>query len=216
MPLVRGTDVRLRYLGLQSLSQVRSRSGEPVVPRALAHRLFLRELLEYRGCLEPARALEESSVSELHLLAESYREFADMALERAFDALACWYETKPLFGVFDRLRSNDAERASTALEYLGHVLPHAVFKPVSRIFERTQDKVAAVESEADTLAGWIRAAWKSDDAWLRACAVRAARHVQGFDLGLFTAAADDSPVVCAEIAALSVPARIRAIQAVPC
>ncbi len=216
MTLVRGPDVRLRHLGLQSLAHARSRNGRPVVPRALAHRLFLRELLEYRGCLEPARALEASSVPELRLLAESYREWADMALERAFDALACWYEPKPLFGVFDRLRSIQPERTSTALEYLGHVLPRAIFKPVSRIFEKTPEDVAVIGSEADTLAGWIRAAWESDDDWLRACAVRAARHVQGFDLGLFTAAADDSPIVGAEIASLSVPTRIGTIQAVPC
>jgi hypothetical protein len=216
MALVRGTDVRLRYLGLRSLSHVRTRSGKPVVTRARAHRLFLRELRDYRECLEPARALDQSSVPEIRLLGESYREFAEMALERAFDALACWYEPKPLFGAFDRLRSKDAARAPTALEYLGHMLPHAIFRPVSRIFEPTQSEAAAVGSEADALTGWIQAAWKSDDGWLRACAVRAARHVQAFDLGLFTTAADDNPTVRAELAALSVPARATTNQAVPC
>ena len=214
--LVRDSDVRLRHLGLLSLSQVRASTGQPVIARALAHRLFLRELREYRECLEPAHALEGSTVPEIRLLGESYSEFAEMALERAFEALACWYDPKPLFGALDRLKSRDPALAPVALEYLGHVIPRAVFSPMSRIFERTGGETPVPESLAEPLLGWVRAAWESEDGWLRACAVRAARHVQGFDLGLFTATADADPTVRAEVAAMSAPARTVTAQVAPC
>ena len=208
MRLARSADVRLRHLGLHSLAQVRANTGRPSLARALAHRLFLRELREYRACLEPARALADAAVPEIRLLGESYGEFADMALERAFDALACWYEPRPLPGAFERLRSHDPARASTALEYLGHILPRAVFRPMSRIFEPRGSKAPAVESEADAVTRWIRAAWDSQDGWLRACAVRAARHVPTFDLQLFAAADAGDRTVRAELAAMALPARV--------
>jgi len=216
--MARGSELRSRQLGLRSLSRMRSHLGRPVLPQALAHRFFLRELHDYRHCLEPAEALGASAVPEIRLLAESYRESAEMALGRAFSALACWYDHRPLFGAFERLRSNDAALAPTALEYLGHVLPHAVFKPVRRVFERSAEPVVpvVVESEAMALARWIRGAWESQDAWLRACAVRAARHVQAFDLRLFTATPEADSMVRAEIAAMSVRAPASAGQGASC
>jgi hypothetical protein len=154
-------------------------------------------------------------VPEIRLLAESYREVAEMALERAFDALGCWYDPKPLFGAFDRLKSNDVALAPTALEYLGHILPRGIFEPVGHVFEPATTEPAATGSASDALADWIRSAWTSEDAWLRACAVRAARHVPSFDLALFATAADADAIVRAEVAALSIPARA-ATQAAPC
>ncbi len=211
MRLVRGTDVDLRHLGLHNVARIRATRGAPVLSLSLSHRLFLRELREYHRYVVPARALEGSSVPEIRLLAESLREFAGMALDRAIDALACWYDPRPLSGAFDGLRAQDQALAPMALEYLGHVLPRAIFKPVGRIFEPVEDEGPAPGAEAKVLAGWIRAAWESEDAWLRACAVRAARHVPSFDLQLFRAASDDAPAVMAELAAMAVPARLQAV-----
>jgi hypothetical protein len=218
--LARSADARLRHVGLRALARVRVRSGRPVLSRARAHRLFLRDLHDYRHFLEPARALEHSSVKEIRLLGESFRESASMALERALEALACWYDPRPLFGVFDRLVSGDRHQASPALEYLGHILPRGMFRPVGRIFEppaaEVADPTAGVasdEDESQALAGFIQTAWTSGDAWLRACAVRAARFVPGFDRALF-AEGEDQPMVRAEIEALSHPAD-RLAPAVP-
>ena len=105
--------------------------------------------------------------------------------------------------------------APTALEYLGHVLPRAIFKPVSRIFEPI-GRLPALDTGADAVAGWIRAAWDSEDGWLRACAVRAARHVPAFDLRPFATATDHNRIVRAELAAMSVPGRAMTAEATPC
>jgi HEAT repeat protein len=49
LTLVRSGDVRLRYLGLQGLARMRVRTGAQVLTRSGAHRLFLRELNEFRN-----------------------------------------------------------------------------------------------------------------------------------------------------------------------
>ncbi len=207
MTLVRGTDPRLRHLGLQESRRVRVRSGRPVLRRSMAHRLFLRELRDYRLNLAPALALEKNAGPEVRLLGESYRESADFALERALQALACWYDPRPLSGVFDRLKSREPAVAAPAMEYLGHVLPRAVFRTVTRIFEKealdTPASVSEPVPEPDRLADSIRVAWETGDAWLQACAVRASRHVSTFDRGRFTTGAGDDPMIRAEIEALS-------------
>ena len=92
------------------MKRVRVDSGNPVLPRSTAHKLFLRELADYRAHLGPALCLESSAEPEVRLLATSFRESAEMALERALHALACWYEPRPLAGAFDRLRSRDPTR----------------------------------------------------------------------------------------------------------
>jgi hypothetical protein len=195
----------MRHLGLRGLARVRVRTGQPVLARHLAHRLFLRELRDYRGCLDPATALESHAAAEVRLLAESYRESAEMALERAMQALACWYEPGPLIGVLERLRSRDRLVASPALEFLEHVLPRSIFRSVRAIFEEPTATPADPERTPDPLAERIEAAWNSEDGWLRACAVRASRFSPSFDLRRFTATEDDDPRVRAEIVTLDIP-----------
>lgn len=205
MKLVRTSDLRLRHLGLQSMNRLRVDSGQPVLPRSAAHKLFLRELADYRTNLEPALLLETNPAAEVQLLAASFRESAEMALERAVRALACWYEPKPLAGAFERLRSREPQAAAPALEYLGHVLPRAVFKPVTRIFEQVPAKEEAEgpAADRDDVAEPIRSAWLKGDGWLRACAVRASRHSPSLDPQLFGTGDVDDPIVKAELAALT-------------
>jgi hypothetical protein len=175
------------------------RNGEPVLTRGMAHKLFLRELRDYRDCLDPALALESHAVPEVRLLGESYRESAEMALERAVQALACWYESEPLIGVLDRLRSRDRAMASPALEFLEHQLPRPIFNHVRKLFEDSAPAEPDEASAADPLARWIDAAWTSEDGWLRACAVRASAFSPAFDAGRLAAADEDDPRVRAEI-----------------
>src|SRR5204863_7327957 len=90
--LIRAADVDRRNLGLQNLRRVRVQIGRPILPRATVHRLFRAELAEYRDRIEPGRRYETHPEPEIRLLSESFLEAADMALERAMAALACWYE----------------------------------------------------------------------------------------------------------------------------
>jgi hypothetical protein len=202
MTLVRSTDLRLRHLGLTGLARIRLRRRQAVLPRHMAHRLFLRELRDYRACLDPATALEAHPAPEVRLLADSYRESAEMALERALQALSCWYDPQPLVGVFDRLKSRDREVVSPALEFLEHVLPRAFFRPVRKIFEEVPIPPDKQGEATDPLAVWIEGAWKSDDEWLRACAVRASGFLVQFDRSLFAGDADGAPMVRDELAIL--------------
>jgi hypothetical protein len=213
LTLARGGDVRLRQLGLKGLARARVRIGRPILPRAIAHRLFLRELNEYRACREPGLAHEDNMEPEVRLLAESYLESAEMALERAVAALACWYDPKPLAGVFERLKSPDRAEAAPALEYLGQVLPRLVFRPVSRIFETMKTDLPEEVADHPKVAPLIEAAWDSGDAWLRACAVRAARHAPDFDLRHFAGEGRDHPLVRVELEALA--ARVDPVTASP-
>jgi hypothetical protein len=207
--LVRTSDARLRYYGLQSMKRLRVENGNPVLSRAAAHKLFLRELADYRTNLRPALRLEANAKPEVQLFAASFRESADMALERALHALACWYEPRPLAGAFDRLRSKELQAAAPALEYLGHVLPRAVFRPVTRIFEQesVKEDPEAATADHDSVAEPIRSAWLWGDGWLRACAVRASRHAPSLDPKLFATGGDDDPIVRAELEALAAGSR---------
>ena len=198
--LVRNSDPQLRHLGLRALARVRVRTGSPVLARAIVHRLFLRELREYRSHMDPALALADHAAPAVRLLAESHRESADMALERAVQALACWYEPAPLAGVLDRLRSSGTKFAAPALEYLEHILPRATFLPVRRLFEAPTEVELAT---ATPTSAWIEAAWRSDDTWLRACAVRASGFVEAVDPGMFRSAQDPDARVRAELEALA-------------
>ncbi|HEV8202170.1 MAG TPA: HEAT repeat domain-containing protein [Candidatus Polarisedimenticolia bacterium] len=221
--LVRSPDARLRHLGLSGLARIRLETGRPVLPRSLVHRLFLREMRDYRACALPAAALRQHAVPELRLLGESWRESAGRAVERGVQALACWYDPRPLFGVLDRLRPDTSGDAAPALEYLGRLLPRRVFHAVHRVLEQEAQVVPGEDQEGERLAGWIRAAWENGDAWLRAVAVRASRCVPGFDARLFEADdARETPeapgreapeaIVRAEIAALGrAPVRAAAV-----
>ena len=209
MKLVRTGDPRLRHIGIQSMFRIRVESGAPVLPRSTAHKLFLRELADYRANLEPALLLESNAAPEVQLLAASFRESSERALERALRTLGCWYEPRPIAGTFDRLRSLDPRAAAPALEYLGHVLPRAVFRPVARVFEPkpVSGDVTAPPVDHDLVAESIRSAWRCGDAWLRACAVRASRHAPSLDPELFATGGEDDPLVRAEVAALSASGR---------
>lgn len=198
--LVRSGDLGQRLLGLRSMSQIRAQIGRPVLPRGLVHKLFLREIRGYRLWIEPALELERSSDPEISLLAESYREFSEAALERALRALSCWYDPKPLSGAFQRLRSRDFETTAPALEYLGNILPHSIFRSMSEIFEAKLVREGdARPPSTDQISHWVRSAWESGDAWLRACAVRASRVLPGADRAWFSGS-DPSPLVQAELA----------------
>ncbi|HZI92868.1 MAG TPA: hypothetical protein VFE84_01380 [Patescibacteria group bacterium] len=202
MTLVRGADLRLRHIGLQNMMRMRLRTDQPVLTRSSVHRLFLRELRDYRQCVEPVASLDRHAAPVVRLLGQSYHESADRALQRALEALSCWYDPRPLVGVFDRLKSRDLAVSSPALEYLGHVLPRDVFDTVVRIFEKEVVEASTAASEPHKLAEQIRVAWETGDAWLRACAVRASRYAPDFDRKSFATGDDPDPMVRAELAAL--------------
>ena len=203
MALAKSPEPGRRDLGFRALNRVRVETDKPVLPRSAAHKLFLRELAEYRRFLGLTRSLDGIAAPEVRLLADTFRESAESALRRGLGALACWYEPKPLSGAFERLNSREAGAAAPALEYLGHVLPHKVFGPVSRIFEEQPAKEPETAAGADEpLAESIRAAWQSEDGWLKACAVRASRHATGFDARLFATGGGDNPLVLAELESL--------------
>jgi hypothetical protein len=80
-------------------------------------------------------------------------------------------------------------------------LPHAIFRQVSKIFEEEEPEKGREAKPGEYLAESIRIAWRSDDGWLRACAVRASRHAT-LDPGLFATGEGDNPLVRAELDAL--------------
>ncbi|HKO22075.1 MAG TPA: HEAT repeat domain-containing protein, partial [Candidatus Eisenbacteria bacterium] len=208
LTLVRSTDRTLRHLGLEGASRIRVTVGRPVMARSRVHKLFLRELREYRQWIVPSRVLARHDAPEVRLLGESFREYAEMALERGFRALACWYDPKPLSGAFERLKTRETGDDPPALEYLSHVLPRSIFRHLEDLFET----IAAPATETQSkelqrgLAGWITAAWRSGDAWLRACAVRASRWALDLDPALFeTSEAEASSIVRAELRAVRTP-----------
>jgi hypothetical protein len=104
--------------------------------------------------------------------------------------------------VLEGLRSKDRERSSPALEFLEHALTRSVFKAVRKVFEPPVTVESDAEPEADPVARWIELAWKSEDPWLRACAVRASRFAPSFDRRRLATASDDNALVREEIAAL--------------
>ncbi len=203
--LARTGDPRLRHFGLEGLSRIRANRGRPVLPRATVHKLFLRELASVRLNREASQGIAAHAAAEVRLFASSLEEQAEWGLERGLRALACWYEAKPLAGAFERLRSREPQAAAPALEYLSHVLPRAVFRPVSRVFEGTVPEEVTVEEAAgrDDVAEPIRAAWKWGDDWLRACAVRASRFSPSLDPSLFESGGFKDPLVSAELAVLA-------------
>ena len=204
LALVRSTDLTLRHLGLESASRIRVAVGRPVMSRTQVHKLFLRELREYRQWIAPSRVMGQHDAPEVRLMAESFREFAEMALERGFRALACWYDPKPLSGAFERLKTRETGDDPPALEYLSHVLPRAVFRHLEGIFEGPAASVEHQEEELrEGLATWIASAWRSGDSWLRACAVRASRWAPDLDATLFTGSGSEpSSIVQAELDAI--------------
>jgi ATP/ADP translocase/HEAT repeat protein len=202
--LARNQELSRRYLGLRNLNRVRRDLRRTVVPRSWAHRMFLRELGDYRGSTDRAAMLDGRKEPEVRLLADSYRESADWALNRAFRALACWYEPSPLEGAFRGLRSGEREGVARGLEYLRGILPRKHFGSVLAFFEtRNSDGSAEWTAGPDKVAQCIWRAWESGDGWLRACAMRAARVVPQMELSAFTPTEGDDPFVTAEFESLS-------------
>jgi hypothetical protein len=105
--------------------------------------------------------------------------------------------------VFERFKSPWRGAASPALEYLGHVLPRGVFRPVQRIFQASGVAKPDGATGDAHVAERIRQAWESDDEWLRACAIHASRAIAGFDTRLFSTVEDGSALVRTELAALA-------------
>jgi HEAT repeat protein len=201
MALARSDDPGARALGFRSLSHIRVQNGRPVLARGLVHKLFLREMRHYRNWIEPTIQLAPAREPELRLLAESYAEFAEFALESAMRALACWYDPKPLSGAYQRLKSTRFDDAAPALEYLIHVLPRNVYRPIGELFESKLTRERGGETPAAVpVADWVKTAWQSGDAWLRACAVRASRLIPEAERSWFTDGSP-SPIVEAELAA---------------
>jgi hypothetical protein len=91
------------------------------------------------------------------------------------------------------------------MEYLGHVLPRAIFRPVTKIFEPTpiRGEGEGAAGDRDDVAESIGSAWRWGDGWLRACAVRTARYAPSLDPGLFASGGLEDAIVSAELAALS-------------
>ncbi len=209
--LARSADPGGRYCAFRGLDRVRRHRRRRVIPRSLAHRMFLRELRDYKVNLEPALHIRDSPVPELKLLADSYQEAADRALERACRALGCYYDPTPLRGVYEGLKAPEAREASArALEHLSHLLPRRVFRPARAIFEDKEVHEATRDAPtAAELAGRVRQAWNSGDGWLRACAVRAGRTLDQFDLSLFRPGVNEHSLVLAELAALAGAAQAR-------
>ena len=195
----------MRHLAFQAFVQMRVAGEPPILSRNAAHRLFLRELKDYRAWLEPARALSTHPAAEVRLLGESWQEAGTMALERSLQALACAYAPGPLLGALERLRSGDEDVVAIALEYLSHLLPRPVFEPLSEAFEQPADDPEAGPRVEQPLGHWIRLAWASEDAWLRACAVRASRHVPDLDVSELTAEENAPEIVRSELAARVAP-----------
>jgi len=82
-----------------------------------------------------------------------------------------------------------------------HVLPRPVFRPLREIFESRMVRERTRGDDTPTrLADWIRAAWETGDAWMRACAVRASWVVIEADRTWF-AGGESSAMVDAELAA---------------
>jgi len=77
-----------------------------------------------------------------------------------------------------------------------------LFRPVRKIFEEAPIPPAGQVEGSDPLAVWIEEAWKSEDAWLRACAVRASRFLAAFDRRSFTGDGG-APMVRDELAILN-------------
>ena len=216
--LARSEDRSLRHLGLRSLNRIRLVRDEPVLGRALAHRIFLRELRDYRKSLSRTRTLRGASAPELGLLADTYAESADRALERAFRALACWYEPLPFRGIYRGLLSGDRDDEARALEYLEDILPGKPFQIVRSFFEDgpEADGTEAAAAKAAPIAECIARAWEGGDPWLKAVALRAASVVPEIDwrelIGsegatVATAAAAYHPLVRAEIERLQAAGR---------
>jgi hypothetical protein len=204
MALARSNDPRLRHLGLTRLARMRLRTGNEVMSRGRAHHFFLRELRDCVTWNAPAHELAAHPAPEIGLLARSCLESSDMALARALQALACWYDPAPLIGAYDRLSSRDPAAVALALEYLAQILPRRLFATVEAMFDEIEsdekaNAAGAVLPGEKELTHAIELAWQRGDTWLRACAVRASCLVPGIDARAFFVGGPQDAMVRAEL-----------------
>ena len=88
------------------------------------------------------------------------------------------------------------------------MLPRAIFRHLEELFETTAAPQVEIQPEelGRDLSGWIASAWRSGDAWLRACAVRASRWATGLDPSLFDIPDTEAgSIVRAELRAVRTP-----------
>ncbi|MGH7727099.1 MAG: HEAT repeat domain-containing protein, partial [Candidatus Eiseniibacteriota bacterium] len=207
LDLARSSDPVARYHGLRNLNRIGARIGRRLVSRPLALRMFLREIRELKTSVEPWRILRTASTTNaasgpaLELLAASYRESADRALERSLRALGLHHDPRPFRAVYEALRTADSREAtSRAMEYLAQMLPRKVFRVTQEVLDRWLRDEPEGEEPPD-VEGVVRKAREADDAWLRACAVRAAHEHPEYDRALLRVREDDGPIVRDELRA---------------
>jgi ATP/ADP translocase/HEAT repeat protein len=202
LTVVRGGDPDARFDALRALNRIRARSPRGLVKKTHALRLWQREIEEYRDHLLPGLILEEATDPRIRLLEASYLEAADRALDRACRALACYYRPEPFRSVYHYLKSPASPKtAGRALEFLSHLLPRRNFAPLRQVFEETKvaEETAGPPNDGQ-VAGCIERAFGMGDAWLRACAVRAAQALDGRVTFDFTPRSPESPLVLEELA----------------
>jgi ATP/ADP translocase/HEAT repeat protein len=225
LEITRSQDPEARYDGLRNLNRIRQRTTGRLVPRSLAHRMFLREMADYRMHLHPAIALEGAVEPTTKLLQASYEESADRALERACRSLACAYNPAPFRAIYAHLSDSPASKnAAQALEYLSHMLPRKVFQSARRVLDEGVESAeanananaeanAGADATAETAGGReasptgpdeskirraVELAWRTGDDWLRACAAAVVRALPSLGIRL-EPRADESPRVLAEL-----------------
>jgi AAA family ATP:ADP antiporter len=206
--LARSSDPVARYLGFRNLNRIVAQRHRREFKPQLARRMFLRELRDYKATILPALAIPDDASPALRLLAASYEESADRAVERACRALACAHDPRPFRGVYEGLKAGSSREAlGRAIEYLSQLLPYKVFRPVKVLFEerdRLRERIDEAPSvEIPQVADVVRRAWETGDAWLRACALRAARELPQFDPAEWKPVENEDPVVVAELAAVT-------------
>ena len=202
LTVVRGGDPDARYDALRALNRIRARSPRGLLKKTHALRLWQREIEEFRDHILPGLILEDAADPRIRLLEASYFEAADRALDRACRALACYYRPEAFRMVFHYLKAPASPKtAARALEFLSHLLPRRNFAPLRDVFEESRAREENEGAPTDgQVAGCIERAWAIGDAWLRACAVRAAHALDGrvgFD---FTPRPTESPLVLEELA----------------
>jgi len=199
---VRSNDPDARFDALRALNRLRARSSSGLIPKAMAHQLWRRELAEYRDHLLPAFILVGAKDPRVVLLEDSFFESADWALDRACRALACYHRPEPFRSVYQYLRNPGAPGTrARALEYLSHLLPRRLFGELREIFEeKSIEKGTEGIPDDGQVAGCIERAYEIGDAWLRACAIRAAHALESHAPFVFAAKPDELPLVEAELA----------------
>ncbi|MEP7028674.1 MAG: hypothetical protein ABI960_08765, partial [Candidatus Eisenbacteria bacterium] len=201
--VARSDDPRARYDGLRALNRMRVRSASGLVKKSLAFRLWQRELDDLRANLLPAHILHGATDPRVALLASSFAESADRALDRSCRALACYYRPEPFRSVYRYLQNPGAPKATArSLEYLSQLIPRRRFGALRELFENPQPFEGTEAEPSDgQVAGCIETAYAMGDAWLRACAVRAAHALLGRIAIKFAAHPDEDDIVRAELAA---------------